>query len=119
MSVYEFTEEELSRPQLPTLEELRREPDSTADALLQRVAAAFEVSTDDICSEARSTSVVRARHAYWQELRNRGWSSTEIGNMTGHEHTAVLYAVRGDSFREQKNARRRAAYRAARASHGR
>ena len=96
MSVYEFTEEELSKPALPSLELLEsRKPEETPDELLHRVASLFDVDVCDIRSGSVQPAHVLARHVLWAELRRRKWSTPAIGRFTGHDHTTVLNAVKG------------------------
>ena len=38
--------------------------------------------------------VVPARHYAWKRLRERGLTLTQIGQLTGHDHSSVSVALR-------------------------
>ena len=48
----------------------------------------------EIPAKCRTKSVVRARWTGWLALRLEGLSWSEIGRVTGHDHTTVMVGVR-------------------------
>jgi chromosomal replication initiation ATPase DnaA len=109
MSVKEFTIEELevSHVRLPLLVD---DDEQVTTAYDEARKAAEAYGHDDpavLFTPTRSKSVRAARVALWQALRALGWSLTEIGNYTGHDHTTVLYAL-SEARRLKRVASRRA-----------
>jgi chromosomal replication initiation ATPase DnaA len=109
MSIKEFTSEELevSHVRLPLLDDDDDEQATTAYDEARKAAEAYGHDPAVLFTHTRSKSVRAARVALWRALRALGWSLTEIGNYTGHDHTTVLYALS-----EERRLKRVAKYRA-------
>jgi len=73
---------------------------------VKAVAARHMVRTEDIYGRSLKPRIVRARHELWATLRCfHGLSYTELGAVTGHDHTTAISGVR----RHWERWRRRAA----------
>ena len=66
---------------------------STA-TLMNYVSLAFDVNVNDLKSNSRRHRILLARNVLWKELRNRNYSVTEVGKITGHDHSSVSVAMR-------------------------
>jgi len=63
--------------------------------IAEAVAKKHRMGVREMLDRYRSRRVVIARQAFWAELRQRGFSFSEIGRRTGgYNHTTVLYGVR-------------------------
>lgn len=58
------------------------------------IAIAHYVTLDELLGRTRTPSAVRARRAFWLELRELGMSYPHIAKLCGVDHTTVLYGVR-------------------------
>lgn len=58
------------------------------------VAIEHYVTLDELLGRNRTPSAVRARRAFWFELREMGMSYPRIAKLCGVDHTTVLYGVR-------------------------
>jgi chromosomal replication initiation ATPase DnaA len=70
--------------------------------LLDQVCRRRAVTRDEVCGEARTKAVVRARHEVWWLLRNHpevSFSFQEIGRLFGRDHATVLHGVRAHAQR--------------------
>lgn len=61
-----------------------------AYAILESIAERFAVSRDAIRSRTRLKHVTAARHAFWLELREQGWSFPAIALESRVHHTTVM-----------------------------
>lgn len=58
------------------------------------VLRSHNVTVFEACGRGRTSKVVKARHAAWSLLRERGFSYPEIGRIWGVDHSSVLTALR-------------------------
>jgi len=63
------------------------------------IARAHNVLVTEMLGPRRTKSFTAARHAWWLFLRTLGWSYPNIAELTGHDHTSVLTAVKGKAGR--------------------
>jgi chromosomal replication initiation ATPase DnaA len=68
----------------------------TPAATLASVALRFGFTPADLREKRRGTYLDRARTTAYRSLRRLGMSYGEIGRLMGRDHTAVLYAIRGE-----------------------
>lgn len=61
---------------------------------MHAAAAAHHTTVEEMLARSRSTSPRRARWALWAFMSEAGLSSTEIGRLTGYDHTSVGNALR-------------------------
>ena len=54
----------------------------------------FDVCPQEIMSDNRSRTTVKARHAIQKAMSLRGNSTTKIGMAMGRDHTSVMHALR-------------------------
>ena len=70
-------------------------------AVVAASIAYFGASQHDFKARARTTKEVNARHAAWLVMRTQfGFSTTEIGAITGHDHTTVCNGTSEARFEE-------------------
>ena len=62
--------------------------------ILREIEATHGVSRAELAGACRSKRICDARRELWARLRDRGWSYPELGKLTGHDHTTVMYGVR-------------------------
>lgn len=61
-----------------------------------QVAARHNLPTVAILGKRRQRHIVQARWEFWYLLRTElGWSYPRIAEFTGHDHSSVLYGVKG------------------------
>lgn len=72
--------------------------------LLESIGERFEVRLDDVLGSRRLGSVVRARHAFWFEIKARGKSYPEIGELCDVDHKTVHHGVQRHRERLAKEA---------------
>jgi chromosomal replication initiation ATPase DnaA len=71
-----------------------REEERRNSRILQRVAALYEVTIDDLLGRSQGARIARARHGAAWLLRQDGMTCRGIADMLGYrEHTSVLHAV--------------------------
>ena len=66
---------------------------AAADAFA-RAAESHGLAIKDVMGRSRRKVAARARWDAWATLRARSWSLSQIGAVTGHDHTTVLYGLR-------------------------
>ena len=71
------------------------------------ICRAHYVSIFAAASRSRSRMVVRARHAVWQMLRDRGYSYPEIAGLWGVDHSTVMDALKMRAMEQHEGARPR------------
>jgi hypothetical protein len=59
-----------------------------------QIAASHGVPDYLIFGETLLTKVVRARHEFWRQLREAGFSYPQIGRWAGRDHSTVILGVR-------------------------
>jgi hypothetical protein len=64
-----------------------------APALIDRVANAFEISHGELIGSGRSRKFIAARAVVARVLRNRGWSTSQIGKVLRRDHTTILHLL--------------------------
>ena len=63
------------------------------DGVAKRIARRHCVSKEDLLSKDRFRHLVEARKELYKELRDKGLTLSEIGNLVGRDHTTVLNAL--------------------------
>lgn len=71
----------------------------------EEAAALYDTTVRDIFSPSRRAATVAARHAVCRRLHRDGIGVTDIGRLTGLDHSSVSYAVYGGD-RPNKRARK-------------
>ena len=70
-------------------------------AIVEASIAHFGASDQEFKKRARTTKEVNARHSAWLIMRNQfGFSTTEVGAITGHDHTTVCNGTSKARFDE-------------------
>ena len=68
--------------------------DYSPDKILETVCVATSTRAEDIVSERRYRSIMRARHLYWACLRRYcGLSYPAIAELTNRHHTTIMDGV--------------------------
>ena len=62
--------------------------------LVRQIAASYHVTAEQIAGRQRTDLVAAARKHLWAELRSRGFSYSELGEMFGRDHTTILQGIR-------------------------
>jgi len=65
------------------------------------IAAAHDVSVDDIMSQSRRRTVNRARHEAFALLRSANYSYNKIGAVFRRDHSTVLAGIRSHNARQR------------------
>ncbi|MDB6454991.1 helix-turn-helix domain-containing protein [Falsirhodobacter sp. 20TX0035] len=69
-------------------------------ALADEVAEAYQIDRADLLGNRRLRLWVDARqHLYLLAKERFGWSTTRIGNLTGRDHSTVVYGIQQDRAR--------------------
>jgi chromosomal replication initiation ATPase DnaA len=78
------------------LEPLRPKPlGSPLAELVEETAAAFRVSSAEVLSRDRHSTIADARHVVaWRIRKQWGWSFPHIGKVLALDHTTIMSAVR-------------------------
>ena len=69
-------------------------PSSKMMGTVINLAAEFGYSFEKITGRSRGAKIVRARHACFWQLRNMGYSLTNIGGIFNRDHTSVINGCR-------------------------
>lgn len=73
---------------------------STAQAIVNSVAAEHDIHVEDLIGRSRTTHIVRARQHAMVELRALGLSLPVVGRfLGGRDHTTVLHGIRAHAQR--------------------
>lgn len=71
-----------------------RDGDGELLALVKRIAAAHEVTADELLGMCRESGPSHARQALWAALHARGhWSYPRLGKVFGRDHSTILSGV--------------------------
>lgn len=71
-----------------------RDGDGEILALVKRIAAAHDVTADELLGPSRESGPSHARQALWAALHERGhWSYPRIGKVFGRDHSTVIFGV--------------------------
>ena len=63
--------------------------------LVRDVCAAHHVTIGQVCSRSRTAAIVAGRHAVWATIQAHcGYSSTDVGQLFGVDHSTVLHGVK-------------------------
>lgn len=68
----------------------------------QRIARQHGLTVAEMFSEGRAPPLPKARAAFYEHLRELGWSFPRIGALMGKDHTTILTAIRSGPARERK-----------------
>jgi chromosomal replication initiation ATPase DnaA len=77
----------------------------TADIVIHRAAAVFDVPHTAILSRSREPRAVWARQAVAYVLRWHGWGVVAIGTLLNRNHTTIVYATQQAEQRAVCNVR--------------
>jgi hypothetical protein len=69
--------------------------DAPAREIIEAVAESYGMTVDVVMSRRRDAAAVQARHACIRAVSQAkpGWSSVQIGELFGLDHSTVLYAI--------------------------
>jgi hypothetical protein len=62
----------------------------------EQIAARYHVSLSDVCTPARGSDVVAARHAIWISQIDHLGSQSAVARLWGVDHATVMAATEGD-----------------------
>ena len=66
-----------------------------ARAIIREIAATCAVTPGNIFTRCRTRAAVHARIAIAKRLRERGYSTPQIGRMLNRDHTTIVYYLGG------------------------
>ena len=61
--------------------------------LVAEICARYLIAVDQVLSRDRRAATALARHHIWHELRERGWSYPQIGELFRRDHSTVMQGV--------------------------
>jgi chromosomal replication initiation ATPase DnaA len=71
-----------------------RDGDGELLAIVKRIAAAHDVTVDELLGPSREAAPAHARQALWATLHERGhWSYPRLGKTFGRDHTTIIAGV--------------------------
>jgi ATPase involved in DNA replication initiation len=61
---------------------------------VDRIARLHDVAPEDITGPSRAPALCEARRCVMRELRDKGWSTTRIGQLLNRDHSTIVHAMR-------------------------
>ena len=64
------------------------------DNELKEYAERLGLTVEDMMGKSRKAEVVMARQVWWWYIRDRGCGYSEIGRLSGRDHSTVIHGVK-------------------------
>jgi chromosomal replication initiation ATPase DnaA len=69
-------------------------PTSLMEQITEAVAAEHGVLPSELRGPSRFAQFIEPRRRVWAELRERGYSLSQIGRFFGRDHTTIMHGIR-------------------------
>lgn len=69
-------------------------------AILREIANRHDVGLAELLGPTRYGELGHPRRVAWRFLRRRGFSTTQLGQLFGRDHTTIIYGMRARHVRE-------------------